>query len=494
MAYDPSSGQSDRVEGYGFAPNTTLTLTINGTPVGDPPTTDTGGNLWYQPPDLNLASGDVVEVSDGTQAKSLTLVGLTFDTLDYDADTATGTSNQPDGTEVQLWIGDSTGNEGGQAVTAVSGGVWTVTLGFDVVYGWGGQASIFDADGDDTFADSPTPDSSLVRVGGDNRFETAILLSKLAYPDAGSAGAVVLSRSDLFPDALSGGPLAAAVDGPVLITPSSELRVDVLAEIERVLPTGETVYVLGSYDALSAGVESALVAAGYQTIRFAGANRFETSLLIAEEIESVAGSPQILFVATGLNYPDALAAGAAAASFNLPEYEPDVPTSVVVLSRDYTLTPPVEDYLADIYLTDPESIIVAAGGQASSAVSDAFGCNDEQGCFYYEGANRYQTAAWIADDWFEPYTGFGLTTGRNFPDALTGSPVLGGYNWPVLLVPPDGPIPSRADYSVREFLVEYSSSLNAGLVLGSTASVSSSVATEVCQLTGITNCDVPFVP
>lgn len=342
--------------------------------------------------------------------------------------------------------------------------------------------------------ESSVEPGTLLRVGGANRFETAILLSQLAYPDAGSAGAVVLSRSDLFPDALSGGPLAAAVDGPVLITPPTDLRDDVTAEINRVLPAGETVYVLGSYDALSAQVENTLKAAGYQTVRFAGANRFETSLMIADEVERLAGPPQILFVATGLNFPDALAAGAAAASFNLPAFPPEVPTAVVVLSRDYTLTPAVEDYLADIYLTDPDSIIVAAGGQASSAVWDAFGCEGDLGCFYYDGANRHQTAAWIAFDWFDPHTGFGLTTGQNFPDALTGAPILAGANWPVLLVPPDGPIPTHPLGSVREFLTDYATTLNDGLVLGSPASVSTTVTAEVCGLVGIANCDVSFTP
>jgi len=341
--------------------------------------------------------------------------------------------------------------------------------------------------------ESSVEPGTLLRVGGANRFETAILLSQLAYPDPCSAGAVVLSRSDLYPDALSGGPLGAAVDGPVLITPPTALREDVLAEIARVLPAGETVYLLGSNDALSAQVETAVTAAGYQTSRIAGANRFETSLLIAGEVERIAGTPEVLFVATGLNFPDALAAGSIAASFNPPEYHPDVPTAVVVLSRDYSLTPAVEDYLADIYFTNLDSVIWAAGGQASIAVWDAFGCEWEDGCYYFMGANRYQTAAWMAYAYESP-TGFGLTTGQNFPDALTGAPLLGANDWPVLLVPPDGPIPTHPDDSVREFLSDKADTITDGLVLGSPASVSTNVTQDVCDLIGIANCDVPFSP
>lgn len=248
------------------------------------------------------------------------------------------------------------------------------------------------------------------------------------------------------------------------------------------------------YDALSTTVENTLRSAGFETTRFAGSNRFETSLPIADEVERVAGPPEILFVATGLNIPDALAAGTAAASFNVPTFPPETPRAVVVLSHDYELPSVVEDYLAGIYLSDPNSIIVATGGQASWAVWDAFGCDHTLGCYYYDGTNRYQTAAWIAYDWYDPHTGFGLTTGQNFPDALTGAPVLGAYNWPVLLVPPDGPIPTHPQDSVREFLLDNADTLTDGLVLGSPASVSSEVAADVCDLVRVADCDVPFVP
>jgi hypothetical protein len=361
---------------------------------------------------------------------------------------------------------------------------------------WGDNSSGQIGDGTTVHRPSPTSvlgiPGTLLRVGGADRFETAILLSQLAYPEEGGAGAVVLSRSDLYPDALSGGPLAAAVDGPILITPPTQLRDEVRGEIQRVLHAGGTVHILGGYGALSAQVESTLQAAGYRTVRHAGADRFETSLLIAEEVERVAGPPQVLFVATGLNFPDALAAGTIATGFNVSYLPADVPTAVVVLSRDYALTSSVKSYLADIFLTDPYSVIVASGGQASTAVWNAFGCEWEDGCYYYAGANRYQTAAWLAYDWYYPHTGFGLTTGQDFPDALTGAPVLAIANWPVLLVPPAGPIPTNSGDSVREFLIDHSDTLTDGLVLGGPGAVSTEVAADVCALVRVEDCDVAF--
>ena len=44
----------------------------------------------------------------------------------------------------------------------------------------------------------------------------------------------MLARSDLFPDALAGTPLACAQDAPLLITPAAALDSRVAAELRRV--------------------------------------------------------------------------------------------------------------------------------------------------------------------------------------------------------------------------------------------------------------------
>ena len=153
----------DRVEGYNFAPDTTVVLTVDtGTgpvAVADPPTTDSFGNFNYNPPDLDLDPGDVVEVSDGATTRSLTLVGLTFDVLDYDTDTASGTSDQPDSTPVDVNVGNMAGGE--NVTTTVTSGEWNAAFTIDVTTDMGGQAAISDGDGDgdgdQTIADSPQP-------------------------------------------------------------------------------------------------------------------------------------------------------------------------------------------------------------------------------------------------------------------------------------------------------------------------------------------------
>ena len=112
-----------------------------------------------------------------------------------------------------------------------------------------------------------TPVGAFTRVYGTTAIGTAIAISQARFPASDSVPAVVVARSDFFSDALAGGPLAARVGGPLLITPgaslSSTLDPTVLSEIERVLEPGGTVYLLGGPLALSPTIDPALESLGY---------------------------------------------------------------------------------------------------------------------------------------------------------------------------------------------------------------------------------------
>ena len=83
-----------------------------------------------------------------------------------------------------------------------------------------------------------------VRLAGADRFGTANATAAAEFPNAGSAGAVVLARADNYPDALVGTALAAAKNAPLLFV-SGSLTPETQATIVHVLPAGGTVYLLG---------------------------------------------------------------------------------------------------------------------------------------------------------------------------------------------------------------------------------------------------------
>jgi len=148
------------------------------------------------------------------------------------------------------------------------------------------------------------------RLAGEHRISTAVATSMNSFPEEGSANAVVLARSDHFPDALAGAPLAYAKGGPLLLTTGNSLHEVTGQELREVLPRGRTVFLLGGTSALSTNVEAQVRALGYNAVRLGGVHRFHTAQLIAEH---GLGGPRNVFLADGLSFQDALIAGPAAA-------------------------------------------------------------------------------------------------------------------------------------------------------------------------------------
>jgi putative cell wall-binding protein len=250
---------------------------------------------------------------------------------------------------------------------------------------------------------------SVIRIGGEDRIETSIAISQASYPKAASAKAVVIARADDFADALAGTPLAVHEGGPMLVTGRTSLDVRVRQEIQRVLSAGGQVFVLGGTSALSTVVVDDLVAAGLNPVRIAGTDRFDTAMQIAEQF----GPPVRVIFCSGLSFPDALSAGAAAAASR----------GLVLLTNGTTLPPAASQYMID----HPAAEYIAVGGPAAQAVPSATPI---------VGIDRFDTAVRVAEQLFSSPapTLVGVANGANFPDGLSGGAMIGKAGSPLLLV------------------------------------------------------------
>ncbi len=303
------------------------------------------------------------------------------------------------------------------------------------------------------------------RLGGADRYTTAVAASRAAFDDAGgpfAAGAVVLARSDSYADSLAAAPLASAVEGPLLLTQPGALRGSTEAEIDRLLDPGQTVYVLGGTPAISPAVAGRLTSKGYVVKRLQGRDRYATAVAIAEELEEVLGfAPTGAAVTTGTNFPDGLAAGAGAGAYLEP-----------VLLTNGSVIPGVTRAYLD---ANPQLEEVAAVGAAAAAADYAF-----DAMLY--GRDRYETAAVTADYYFghpdnptDVGATVGLATGTDWPDALAASGMLALYQGPLLLTRKDAlPAVTAAAVEALETRGD-TSDVTLGFVFGSSGVVSAAV-------------------
>ncbi len=352
-----------------------------------------------------------------------------------------------------------------------------------------------------------------LRIGGIDRYQTA---ARVAAQN-GVNDSVVLASGENFPDALSSGYLANQLGGAsILLTQHSSLPA-VTAGAMRTLGA-RTFYLVGGTGAVDASVEAQLLAtaayypgglktvgqAKLQVIRLGGANRYATNRVVNERAVEMGrnGADPINFIytpvgrtkirfrdpgsqtaifATGEGFADALAAGPATTGTttglgNLP----------LILTQGKTLSDDAGRQIIDLQIHT--AVIVGGTGAVSAAVEHSInGENEGIAMFRLGGANRYETAAKIAD--FETALvnptatvngGLGfdaagshserayLVTGTTLADALAGAPLAGGSGSPILLT-----YPKTLAAGTKTWLTAHAAKYSTVVALGLAGAVSS---------------------
>lgn len=311
----------------------------------------------------------------------------------------------------------------------------------------------------------PPPNSDpgeSVRVSGADRYATAANLSAANYTPGVSIAYVATGAS--FPDALAAGPAAAHTGGPVLLVKQNEIPASTAAELSRLQP--DKIFVLGGYAAISVGVANALAgyATSHQVFRIAGADRYATAASISES-HFARGVP-VAYLATGANFPDALAGGVAAGLQDGPILlvkKDEVPAATAAELR--RLLP------GRLVVLGSPAIISDAVALASSAMTGSHVSR-------LYGADRYATAVAISQATHGadgPSTVY-IATGSNFPDGLAGSPVAGSLSGPLLLVPTNS-LPMSVAVELQRLSPERI------VILGGNAAISDSVVQTINLVT-----------
>lgn len=416
---------------------------------------DSAGNLVAMDPD---GTNQVTLAHAGTSADGTTFVDQAVWSPDgnrvaYLLRTRYSSTQLPDSEEI--WETDS-----GGLTSATQVGPTKQPVEYFVHLNWAPAYAPAPGSGG-TPTPTPTGGGTLQRLGGSDRVDTAITVADTSYGTA-KATIAVLSRSDNFADALAGNALAAQKKGPLLLTGTAALDPRVKDALKRNVQPGGTVYVLGGVNALSPAVANAVQSLGFTVKRLEGQNRYATATRIAAEISP---RPHTVMVATGRNFPDALAAGAAAAS--------DPAGGVVILSDDAALPPESKAYLAGV---DPVTTAMYGVGRQGYKAFTTMPVTYSARVIPLAGQTRYETALAVAGNGtlFTNPTMAGIATGAAWPDALAGGAMVGAGHGPLLLADGDSLISDELIWLHMQGLARHFTQLE---VFGGTNAVPDSAAT-----------------
>ena len=174
----------------------------------------------------------------------------------------------------------------------------------------GGSAAVSDA----VVAElSPLATAGAMRLAGNDRYGTATAVSSNAFTTP-LVPVVYIATGASFPDALTGGAAGALRGGPILLVERDQIPSATSTELRRLLP--RSIVILGGTGAVSENVETQLHTYAADVSRVAGSDRYASAVALSKALfPSGAGSA---LVATGVNFPDALAGGPVAGTAKVP--------------------------------------------------------------------------------------------------------------------------------------------------------------------------------
>ena len=279
-------------------------------------------------------------------------------------------------------------------------------------------------------APEPDPAPGVVRISGTNRYATAAELAS-TFP---TGKQMFITVGGDYPDALTAAARAGSLGGPVLLTQETVLPDVTRDAIKSLKPSQVTL--VGGTGSISASVvtqiESLTTA---PVVRVGGEDRYATAGALAK---TFGNQVDVLYVATGLDYPDALA-GAARAGYN------DGPVLLVKSDSIPDAT------LSAIQAINPYRVVVLGGPSVvSDAVANQLKDLTRSGNLQrVAGDNRYATAAELATYYPNGLDTVVVATGQSYPDALSGAARAGDSHGPVLLVATNTVFQSTKDALVQ---------------------------------------------
>lgn len=187
-----------------------------------------------------------------------------------------------------------------------------------VIYVVGGEAAVSKA-AVDTAAYYAADGCKVFRIAGDTRLETSHAIAERVRQKSTTSDTLIVATGFNYADALSVSPFAFAYKSPIFLCGSNGLSDDAVSFISE---SGfKNAIVVGGTAVVPECVKQQLMGAGISSgsiTRLAGSTRYETSAKIMSYAVNAGMNVSNVYLATGTNFPDALAAGPVAGKLRAP--------------------------------------------------------------------------------------------------------------------------------------------------------------------------------
>lgn len=284
-----------------------------------------------------------------------------------------------------------------------------------------------------------------MRLGGSDRFDTSVKIADYGWKNSNNVVIADAEGDNAFADAVTGTSLAYYLNCPILLTNVNSTPGVVKDEIAKL--GVKNIYIMGGTGVVSKSQEDSFRADGYNTIRIAGSDRFDTACKAADVLNSKSKVKKV-YIAPADKFQYSLIAAPYAAR-----------EGAVVLFTDGDRYSDINSITKnEILKLGVENATVVGSYNIVSHEAEAqledLGVN----CLRIHGTTPQSVASSFMNN-NKNSNGISIASSKMFPDALSSSVITAKNNYNTLLVDSD------LRYNLND-------NVKSVLIFGGTASVS----------------------
>ncbi|MCC0640658.1 N-acetylmuramoyl-L-alanine amidase [Clostridioides sp. ES-S-0049-03] len=264
----------------------------------------------------------------------------------------------------------------------------------------------------------------ITELTGSDRYETAVKISKEGWKN-GSDKVIIISR-DVSIDGIISTPLATTYNAPILLVEKNSVPASVKAELKRLNP--KDIIIIGDDNSISKTTANQIksTVSASQT-RLNGSNRYETSLLIAKEIDKNHDVDKVYITNANGGEVDALTIAAKAGQ----DKQPIILSDKDSLTNDTYKWLQSEDLQSAYFIGGPQMLSTNVINKINDITKDSVTKNRVY------GADRHETNANVIKTFYTEDELEAVLVAKSdvLVDALAAGPLAASLKSPILITP-----------------------------------------------------------